>query len=128
MGRSSASTAVFALLVTAWASQTSAHHSLAPYDRQATRTIEGVVKQWDFANPHVKLLLTVTGDDGSSTDWLFEATNVSRMRAFGFNRVSARIGDMLSVRYHPRRTGAPGGMFTGFTDSRGRSYGPVADR
>ena len=43
-----------------------------------------------------------------STDWEFESTNVSRMMARGFNRVSARIGDTITVRYNPRRSGAAG--------------------
>jgi len=105
-----------------------AHHSLAPYDRTVTRTVEGVVKDYAFANPHVKLVLAVSNPNGSTTDWRFESTNVSRMIARGFNRVSARIGDRITVSYNPLRSGAAGGMFTGFTDSRGVSYGPIADR
>jgi len=105
-----------------------AHHSLAPYDRTVSRTIEGVVKDYSFSNPHVKLVLAVSNPNGSTTDWRFESTNVSRMMSRGFNRVSARIGDRITVSYNPLRSGAAGGMFTGFTDSRGVSYGPIADR
>jgi hypothetical protein len=105
-----------------------AHHSLAPYDRTVTKTIEGVVKDYTFANPHVRLTIAVANPDGSMTDWEFESTNVSRMMARGFNRVSARTGDTITVRYSPRRSGAPGGLFTGFTDSRGVTYGPIHDR
>jgi hypothetical protein len=105
-----------------------AHHSLAPYDRDVLRTIEGVVKAYDFANPHVKLSVTVSNPDGSATDWVFESSNVSRMRERGFNRVSARPGDKITVRYNPRRSGAAGGFLTGFTDSRGKSFGPIQER
>ena len=105
-----------------------AHHSLAPYDRTVSKSVEGVVKDYTFANPHVRLTIAVAGADGSMTDWEFESTNVSRMIARGFNRVSARMGDTITVRYNPRRSGAPGGLFTGFTDSRGRAYGPAYDR
>jgi hypothetical protein len=105
-----------------------AHHSLAPYDRTVSKSIEGVVKDYTFANPHVRLTIGVAGRDGSMVDWAFESTNVSRMMARGFNRVSARMGDTITVHYNPRRTGAPGGLFTGFTDSRGVTYGPIHDR
>jgi len=104
-----------------------AHHSLAPYDRSVSRTIEGVVKTYDFVNPHVKLLVTVTNPDGSSIDWRFESSNVARMRGRGFNSVSARIGDKITVHYNPLRSGAAGGYLTGFTDSRGHSYGPIRE-
>ncbi len=105
-----------------------AHHSLAPYDRSVSRSIEGVVKTYAFANPHVKLSVTVINPDGTSIDWLFESSNVSRMMARGFNRVSARIGDKITVRFNPLRSGASGGYLTGFTDSRGHSYGPIQER
>lgn len=110
------------------ASDALAHHSLAPYDRTVSKTIEGVVKDYIFANPHVRLTIAVANADGSTTDWEFESTNVSRLLGRGFNRVSARTGDTVTVRYNPRRSGAPGGLFTGFTDSRGRTYGPIYDR
>ncbi len=105
-----------------------AHHSLSPYDRDVSHTIEGIVKEYDFANPHVKLSVTIANPDGSSTEWLFESSSVSRMMARGFNRVSARPGDTITVRYNPRRSGAAGGYFTGFTDSRGQFYGPIQER
>ena len=110
------------------ASTALAHHSLAPYNRTVSRTIEGVVKAYQFANPHVKLTVSVGNPDGSTTDWLFESSSVSRMVARGFNRVSARPGERITVHFNPRRSGAAGGFFTGFTDSRGRTYGPVQER
>ena len=105
-----------------------AHHSLAPYDRSISKSVEGVVKDYTFSNPHVRLTIAVSNPDGSVTDWEFESTTVSRMMSRGFNRVSARMGDTITVRYNPMRSGSPGGLFTGFTNSRGRTYGPIQDR
>jgi Family of unknown function (DUF6152) len=105
-----------------------AHHSLSPYDRDVLHSVEGVVQAYDFANPHVKLSLRVSHADGSSREWLFESSSVSRMAARGFNRVSTRPGDTITVRFNPRRDGSSGGYLTGFTDSRGRSFGPVQER
>ena len=126
-GGSTSVAAAFALLGLG-ANAALAHHSLAPYDRTVSKSIEGVVKDYTFANPHVRLTIGVAGTDGSMVDWAFESTNVSRMMARGFNRVSARMGDTITVHYNPRRTGGPGGLFTGFTDSRGVTYGPIHDR
>jgi uncharacterized protein DUF6152 len=105
-----------------------AHHSLALFNRTISRDIEGVVKEYKFANPHVRLTLVVANPDGSTTDWEFESTSVSRMIARGFNRVTARIGDTVTVHYNPMRSGKPGGFLSAMTDSRGRKYGPVEDR
>ena len=128
MSRGASASAAAAALLCLGAVPSLAHHSLAPYDRNVSKTIEGVVKDYTFANPHVRLTIAVSNPDGSITDWEFESSTVSRMMARGFNRVSTRTGDTITVRYNPMRSGSPGGMFTGFTDSRGRIYGPIYDR
>lgn len=128
MSRGASAASVIAALLCLGAVPAAAHHSLAPYDRSVFRTIDGVVKNYAFANPHVRLTLTVVNPDGSASDWEFESSNVSRMMSRGFNRVSARIGDTITVRYNPMRSGAPGGFLTGFTDSRGHTYGPIQER
>jgi hypothetical protein len=132
MGRSSSVRthviAIGAALCSGAAAPALAHHSLAPYDRGVSRTIEGVVKTYEFVNPHVKLSLTVTNANGSVTAWFFESGSVSRMAMRGFNRVSARVGEKITVHYNPRRNGSAGGYLTGFTDAEGRFYGPIQER
>ena len=128
MSRGVSTNIVAAVFFCLGATAAAAHHSLAPYDRTVSKSIEGVVKDYIFANPHVKLTIAVANPDGSTTDWAFESTNVSRMMGRGFNRVSARTGDTITVRYSPNRSGTPGGLFTGFTDSRGVTDGPIHDR
>src|SRR5262245_31159228 len=118
--------AAFSLLLSAIPAL--AHHSLAPYDREVARTIEGVVKDYEFANPHVRLTLLVANPDGSSTEWYFESGSISRLRDRGFNRVSARPGERLTVRYNPKRNGTAGGYFLSFTNESGRAYGPTSSR
>ena len=105
-----------------------AHHSLALFNRTIFRDVEGVVKEYKFSNPHVRLTITVANPDGSTADWEFESSSVSRMIARGFSRVTARIGDTVTVHYNPMRSGKTGGFLSALTDSRGRKYGPVEDR
>ena len=128
LSASLAGVAFLCVFLCAGASPAFAHHSLAVYDRGVSSSIEGVVKDYDFANPHVRLTVVVDNADGSKTDWEFESSNVSRMMSRGFNRVSARIGDKITVHYNPMRSGAAGGFFTALTDSRGRTYGPIQER
>ena len=45
-----------------------AHHSAAAFDTQKDVTVNGIVKSYRFANPHVQLLVTVKKDDGSAVD------------------------------------------------------------
>jgi len=106
----------------------SAHHSFAAYDRSISRTVEGVVKDYDWANPHVKLTLVVRSSDGATTDWTFEGGSIASLLSAGFNRVSAAPGDRITVSYHPKRSGAGGGFFLSIANSNGRTYGPILAR
>ncbi len=106
----------------------SAHHSLAAYDRSTSRTVEGVVKDYDWTNPHVKLTLVVMGPDGTTRDRMFEGGSIGRLANAGFNRVSAAPGEKITVSYHPRRGGSGGGFFLSITKSNGRTYGPILVR
>ncbi len=105
-----------------------AHHSLAAYDRSTSRTVEGVVKDYDWTNPHVKLTLVVMGPDGTARDWMFEGGSIGRLANAGFNRVSTSPGEKIMVSYHPRRSGSGGGFFLSITNSNGRTYGPILVR
>ena len=106
----------------------SAHHSFAAYDRSTSRNVEGVVKEYDWANPHVKLTLVVRSSDGATRDWTFEGGSIASLVAAGFNRVSAAPGDRITVSYHPNRNAGSGGFFLSITNSNGRTYGPIIAR
>ena len=50
-----------------------AHHSTVMFDEDKEVTVTGVVKEFQFTNPHSWLLVDVTNDDGTVTTWGFEA-------------------------------------------------------
>ena len=50
-----------------------AHHSAAAFNTQKEVTVNGTVKSYRFANPHVQLIVTVKKDDGSAVDMDVEA-------------------------------------------------------
>jgi len=110
------------------ASPAEAHHSLSAYDRSTSRKVMGVVKEYEWANPHVKLVLVVTDAAGSARDWFFESGSIGRMSSRGFNRVSATPGEPVTVSYHPRRDGGGGGFFLSIVNAKGRTYGPIMVR
>jgi len=105
-----------------------AHHSFAAYDRTTSRTITGTVKEYEWANPHVRLVLVVTEQGGASRDWSFESGSTSHMASVGFSRITAGEGETISVTYHPRRSGPGGGYFIAIEKPNGRTYGPILAR
>ena len=55
-----------------------AHHSATMFDDKKTVTVEGVVKKFEYTNPHSWLWVDVTGKDGKVTTWGFEAEGPKR--------------------------------------------------
>ena len=75
-----------------------AHHaSNLDYDAAKIGTIEGVVDDIFWSNPHVHFYLTVTKDDGSTEIWDMEGPNLSSLARRGVSRDSVRIGDTIAI-------------------------------
>jgi hypothetical protein len=100
---------VGALIVGAYAGPAGAHHSAAMYDEAKTVTVEGVVKEWEYANPHVHLFLIAKDAAGHPLEWTFEYGGASRLARAGVKRSTFKPGETLTIRTHPLRDGRPGG-------------------
>ena len=89
-----------------------AHHSFNMFDMrpEAEMVLDGVIKQWYFANPHSWLTITVTNPDGSQTDWSFEAAAVAQLVPKGINVNTYRPGDRVRVAAGPLKDGRKGGV------------------
>ena len=99
-----------------------AHHSLSIYDRGKSRTAEGVVKEFRFANPHARIILTVASASGATKDWDFEGGGVNRLTERGVFVNTIRSGDKISVTYNPMRDRSARGLFVAFTAADGKHY------
>jgi hypothetical protein len=90
--------------------QANAHHSFAIYDRENPTTLTGVVKEHRWTNPHAAVVLTVTNDDGTSTDWVLDQGPVNMLSRQGWTRDTLKPGDRLTVEFSPLHSGQPGGL------------------
>ena len=72
-----------------------AHHSLSIYDRNQSKTVEGVVKEWRFANPHARILLLAASADGAMKEWDFEGGGVRRLTERGISVNTIAKGDKM---------------------------------
>jgi hypothetical protein len=79
-----------------------AHHSNAMFDMQKTITLRGVVKRYEWTNPHVYVYLE-TGLDGESAIWEVEGGSPTMMERFGWFADSLHPGDRLTVEANPAR-------------------------
>ena len=75
-----------------------AHHSFsAQYDSERSETVEGIVTNVAWRNPHVYFYMDVFDAEGDVTEWSFELSNISAMRNQGWSRGTVNVGDRLEV-------------------------------
>ncbi|AKH44328.1 hypothetical protein WYH_03309 (plasmid) [Croceibacterium atlanticum] len=95
------------VLMLAIASPIAAHHSFAMFDQRQIMTIEGDVIEFQWTNPHAFIEL----EAGDGRHWSIELNSPNNLKRQGWNRVSLRSGEHISLRMNPLRNGKPGGLF-----------------
>ena len=88
-----------------------AHHSFAVFDRARQVTISGVIKEFQWTNPHSWIQLLVTDKEGNTQECSLEGGSPSILVRNGWKRVSLAPGDRVTVLIYPLKTGEPGGSF-----------------
>ncbi len=119
-----ASAALGGLLLTI--SNAFGHHSAVMFDDQAEITVTGVVKEFQYTNPHSWLLIDVTNDDGTVTTWGFEAEGPSTLMRAGIRKSDFSPGTEVTITGHPMRDGRPAAAWTHATRGDGREFNPLA--
>lgn len=104
-----------------WAVVGAAHHSAAQFDFSKRVTIEGVVKEFNVANPHTAAVVEVTDAKGTR-DVEFEGHSASHFYRAGYTRDMVKAGDKIAILIAPRRDGEDGGFIQAFTVN-GRTIG-----
>ena len=112
----------FALL--AVASSAWAHHSFAMFDLDKEVTLEGAVKDVQWANPHVWLEVDVADGNGGTTKWSFEMGTTGMLTRAGWKSSTLKAGDRIKVVCNPLRSGDPSGRLVTVTLPDGRVLGP----
>ena len=87
-----------------------AHHSFAMFDNSKLIQITGTVRAFEYINPH-SWLHVIVPDGGKTVTWSFEMGSVAQLVRDGWNRESVKVGDKMSVSFHPLRDGSNGGQF-----------------
>ncbi|NKB38369.1 MAG: hypothetical protein GKR93_14600 [Gammaproteobacteria bacterium] len=94
-----------ALAVILMSLSTIAHHSITMFDRDKTVTVTGVVKEFQYTNPHSWLIVTVTDEDGKKVNWGFEAEGPSTLIRAGIKKKDFRPGTRITITGNPIRDG-----------------------
>jgi hypothetical protein len=101
-----------------------AHHSGAMFEPEKTITVEGVVKEFQYSNPHSWLLVDVKNKDGKVTTWGFEAEGPSTLQRAGIRLSDFKPGTKLKITGHPMKDGTSAAAWVEAVTADGKHYDP----
>ena len=86
-----------------------AHHARSPvYDASLTVTVEGLVTEFSFFNPHAMISLDVTDDTGKLVKWSIELPGKLNLTVGGWTDDSIILGERVAISGNPTYTGSSG--------------------
>ena len=86
-----------------------AHHARSPvYSASRSVTVEGLVTEFNFFNPHAEISLDVTDDAGKLVEWSIELAGKLNLTVGGWTDDSVMVGERVVITGNPTHTGSPG--------------------
>jgi hypothetical protein len=96
-----------------------AHHSFAMFDREHPTPVTGVIKDFQWTNPHVWIQVMVPDAKGTPQEWGVECTSVNFLRREGWDKDSLKPGDKVKLMIFPLKDGSHGGQLNKLTELNG---------
>ena len=96
-----------------------AHHSNVAFEVTKVITITGVVKDFQWRNPHTWVLLTVDDGKGGKVDWAVEGRAPGVLLRAGWTKNSLKPGEMITVDMSPAKDGSKTGLVARVTKADG---------
>lgn len=100
-----------------------AHHSFAMFDTASPLTLNGVVSNVEWTNPHVYIELDLAEPVKGARHWSIELGSPSILQRGGWKFNSVRKGDKVTAVVSPLKNGEPGSLLTRITLPDGRVLG-----
>ena len=86
------------------------------------KTLTGVVKKFDYTNPHSWIWIDVQNEQGSVDTWGIEGMSPNYLSRRGWNRNTLKPGDKITITFHPSKEGK-GGSFVSAKKENGETLG-----
>ncbi|HTA41835.1 MAG TPA: DUF6152 family protein [Bryobacteraceae bacterium] len=84
-----------------------AHHSTAMYNMASPTTVTGVVKRFEWTNPHAFIYLEVTDEQGKKAEWAIEMMSLNHLKSYGWLHDTVKPGDVISCTGGAAKSGDP---------------------
>ena len=101
-----------------------AHHSATMFEEKKTITVEGVVREFQYTNPHSWLLVDVKDKTGKVTTWGFEAEGPSTLQRAGIRPSEFPVGTKLTITGRPMKDGRPAAIWVNAVRADGKKFDP----
>ena len=83
-----------------------AHHAGSIYDRNNPVKFKGVVKVFEFTNPHVQVVFDTTNAQGTRETWRAGSAPPQRLYRSGWNAKTLKPGDEIEITCLPAKDGS----------------------
>ncbi len=100
-----------------------AHHSTIGQISEETTTISGIVKEFQFKNPHSWIQVNVTNDKGEVVEWSVEWGNPNNLIRQGYNPSTFKPGTAVNMQLRQHISHAPLGEFMAVRFADGTTIG-----
>ena len=70
-------------------------------------TVTGVVKRFEWTNPHAHIFLEVTDESGKKVEWDIEMMSLNHLKSYGWSHNTVQPGDMISCTGGAAKSGLP---------------------
>ena len=88
----------FAIILCVVSNKSSAHHAFAAdYEAGNEGTVEGVITEVMYKNPHARYYIEVSNDDGSNEMWDLQTMNLMMLSRVGWKKDTLQVGDRIKV-------------------------------
>ena len=77
--------------------EAAAHHSPSAYDMRQVVTINGTLKSFHWANPHVYVYVEEKTASGETVEWEIECGPTGLMRRIGWTKDAMKVGVALTL-------------------------------
>ena len=103
-----------------------AHHSFAMFDYNREIIITGSVKELQWTNPHIHLVVNAPDPKGVMAEFDIEGGTPGNLRRQGWSRDVVKPGDKISVVIRPLKNGDNGGQLISAKRGDGTAIGGQA--
>lgn len=91
--------------------RSAAHHSVAMYDLNTAKTINGTIARFRWINPHVYIhVLSDAADGQPAVEWVLEGSSPANMTRVGWTRNSLPVKARVQAEFNPIRDGSLTGL------------------